>query len=145
MGLFGRKKAGPTGPASGRAGALDSGRRFSSSLAPSAAVSAVQQLIDSYGAGPIAPAEFSWHGPADQTPVEVYVANIARAAHPGNYLVISFRPAGSGTEIGVFPEGVGDARLTIPFAGNLKMLDNSLSSTGTIPGGQLALSTSPGP
>lgn len=128
------------------AGALDSGRRFSTSLAPTDAVATVQKLIASYDPRqpPMATVAFDWHGPADQTPVEVYAANIANApSHPGNYLVISFRPASAGTEIGVFPEGAGDAPLTIPFAGNLKMLDSSLSSTGTIPGGQLALASPP--
>ncbi len=143
MGLFRRqpKTHGSEDPSTGHPGALDSGRRFSSLLPLGDAVSTVQQLIASYGCGPIASAEFTWHGPPDEAPVEVFVADITGASHPGDYLVISFRADGGSTEIGVFPEGSGDDRLAIPFAGNLKMLDRSLSSTGTVPGGQLSVAS----
>jgi hypothetical protein len=143
MGLFSR---GPAAPVEAP-GTLSSGRRLTSSLSSDEAHRTVEALMNSYRERQyptlphLVPAGTVWMGsPADE-PTAFY----AGADQEGAFLLFTFRGTASGSEIGVFPLGHGDARLTLPIIGHLKQRDASLTSIGTYPHGALRLTRPPVP
>lgn len=137
MGLFSRRPA----PPAQIPGLLDSGRRLSSTLSVPESVASVEQLLGTYRQRQyptlplLVPAGHTWLGAPDERPDLV----CSGAAQDESFLLFTFRPTPAGSEIGIYPLGYGPERLTMPVVGNLKMIDSSLSSTGTLPGGSIAL------
>jgi hypothetical protein len=83
-----------------------------------------------------ADAGWIWNGPEDETPAAV----IAFDDSDDEFLLATLRPDGTGTEIGLFPLGSGDERLSpLSITGQWKQVDASLSSIGTIPSRQITL------
>lgn len=139
MGFFSRSAPAPAATPS--VPTLGSGRRLRSSLDVPGSVATLERVLATYRtpkyahlphtvrirvewlAEGAAPSESVWFEDASDSPV-----------------VAVYWPTASGSELGLFPLGDGDARLqAIPLPGHLKQVDPSLSSIGLLPGGVVGL------
>lgn len=120
---------------------MGSGRRLRSSRPVAECLANIEALVDSYRPRKYEhlpaydPAGFRWHGdgPAPDTAVSFDDVN-------EDVMLVTLRASGPSTEIGLFPLGAGDDRLTsLPVTGGWKLRDPSLASVGLIPAGQLTL------
>jgi len=142
--LFGRskKEREPDGPPP-----LGTGRRLTSGRNQEEALASLEQVIWSYRAPqyPEMPAYFDagwiWSDDASSAPDRA----VSCTDSNDEFLLVTLRATGSGTELGVFPLGSGDDRLVRPIFGHWKQRDPSLTSTGTWPAGLVTLAPPPVP
>ncbi len=142
MGLFnsGRTKRSRTPAKPGRV-PLASGRRLQSSLGAERVLEVLEAAVSAYKKRPyehtplVVPVGYEWLS-AEAPPAMAYGFDDV-----DNFIILAaFWRNGSGTTIGLFPLGSGDDRLAnIPAIGHMKLLDASLTSTGTIPANSIAL------
>jgi len=142
--LFGKskKERDRPGPPS-----LGSGRRLSSSGDQQEVLAALEDVIRSYRAPqyPDMPAYFDagWTWPNEEMPAPDRAVSCTDSND--DFLLVTLRTAGTGTELGVFPLGAGDDRLQRPIFGHWKQRDPSLTSTGTWPAHLVVLAPPPVP
>jgi hypothetical protein len=141
MGLFGTKKESPGRSAKPRFPPMGSGRRLSSALGVADTLSTLDAVVSTYRPQKYAAlpllidAGFAWLADPAQTPKVAVSCEDAQE----DFLLVALIDRAAGTEIGLFPLGSGDARLTLNIVGHWKQQDSSLSSTGTWPAGTIAL------
>jgi hypothetical protein len=138
MGLFSRKPKEPLVPV-GRVN-ISSGRHLTSSKTAAESVETLEFIINSYrperrGLPPVQPANCIWRGTDAPAPTIM----VACDDHQSEFLLATFTPSPGGSEIGLFPLGVGDDRLMMPIVGHWKQRDSSLSSVGMYPGNTVLL------
>lgn len=141
MGLFGKSRLQkPTEPLD--APPMGSGRRLRSKQDVEGCLANMELIIHTfrppkYAYMPAyADAGWIWNGPEDETPTAV----ISFDDRDDKFLLATFRPESAGTEIGLFPLGSGDERLSpLSITGQWKQVDSSLSSIGTIPSRSITL------
>lgn len=144
MPLFGRsrKEREPSAPPP-----LSTGRRLTSRSNQEEVLASLEEVIWSYRAPqyPEMPAYFDagciWSGDPSSAPDRV----VSCTDSQDEFLLVTLRATGSGTELGVFPLGSGDDRLVRPIFGHWKQRDSSLTSTGTWPAGLVTLAPPPVP
>ncbi|MGQ0631640.1 MAG: hypothetical protein ACT4P1_11390 [Sporichthyaceae bacterium] len=144
MGLFSRSRV-ATNNAS--VPPMGSGRRLRSNLQIEDALQAIEKVIDGYRSRQyphlphLVPTGHDWLLRDEAAPAAVY----SGGDYNRDFLLFTLWRAPHGCEIGVFPLGVGDDRLQIPFIGHLKQVDSSLSSIGLVPRGSVSLRPPPVP
>jgi hypothetical protein len=121
---------------------LGSGRRLSSKLPLSKSLKTFESILAGYGAPKYEhlphyfQAGWVWHSEEHEAPHSV----LAASDQNDQMFFTAFWKTDDGTEIGIFPLGGGDDRLSdLPIIGHWKQKDKSLQSIGVIPHGQLSL------
>lgn len=140
MGFLQRRNA--PAPTTGRVPPMGSGRRLRSALDLADCVASADSIIRTYRTPrykflpPFDYPGWSWIGPEIECPKIVICFDDSR----DKFLLATFRHLDQGTEIGLFPLGSGDERLSsLPITGHWKQVDPSLSSVGTVPEGMITL------
>lgn len=140
MGLFSRRPAGQSTPQRQKPVVMGSGRKLRSDLGVQDCADLLVRLLAGYSEPryehlpPAVPAGHIWLGSGPE-PAVALCCNDDR----GEFLLVVLWGSEGGTEIGMFPLGAGDDRLTLPMIGHWKGQDRSLSSTGSFPHGSIAL------
>lgn len=134
---------------------LGSGRRLRSDLPLADCVAHLKAIVAGYEPPngtlvesipyrePLVTPGWRWGGRPSEQPSQVVYFHDGG----GEATFAAFTPiAEGGTQIGIFPLGTGDQRLTpMPITGHWKQRDASLTSTGTIPAEQLIVLPPPAP
>jgi hypothetical protein len=139
MGLFGSKKNGPAREK--QIPPMGSGRRLASALGVTETLNTLEAVVSGYRPPKYAnmpylvDTGFAWLADPADTPRAVVSCEDAQ----DDFQLVALIERASGTEIGLFPLGSGDARLTLNIVGHWKQRDPSLTSRGTWPAGTIAL------
>jgi hypothetical protein len=150
MGFFKRRgSANDTSRAQTPSIGLGSGRRLRSDLQATDCMATLGSVLTGYGLPasvvdgkpskyrtPYVAAGWRWAGSPNEEPGSV----VSFQDSNQQVLFAAFWPITAGTEIGVFPVGEGDQRLSaLPIIGHWKQQDPSLSSIGVIPTDQVLI------
>lgn len=137
MGLFSKRQ-----PAAPAPPILGSGRRLRSALTTKECLATLRAILLDYRAPkyphlpPYVTPGWDWLGPPDERPTGTVVCEDSN----DDFLLVAFWPQASGTELGMFPLGAGDERLSaMPIIGHWKQRDVSLASIGLHPRGLIGL------
>lgn len=143
MGFFTKRSTAPA-PSRG-VPPLGSGRRLSSERTEGASLDVLTDILSSYRTPKYRELPhydipgWKWNGGE----TDRFERAVCCDDSNDDFLFIGFRSTGAGTEIGVFPLGSGDDRLTIPIIGHWKQRDPSLKSIGLYPAGLVTLKAPP--
>jgi hypothetical protein len=140
MGLFKKRTETPTGQPG--TAPLGSGRRLRSSLSGLDCLSALNEIVGSYRQPTyehlplVIEPGWAWTGVDEDPPTQA----VSCGDQNDDFLLIALWPQPQGTNLGLFPLGGGDDRLSgLPIVGHWKQRDSSLSSIGLVPSGRIRL------